>query len=215
MVTGGTGEPVTRVMRAQNVILIATIICGLAFAEPGSAEERLIDTERSTLTIRVFKSGLFRAFADDHVIQAPLAEGSLGEPAALHLQLVIDARQMRVIDPGLSARDRQEVQTRMLGPEVLDANRFPWISYHSVTMERLDAGGWLVRGELGLHGQFHAVMVNAFPQDSHYKGSVTLRQSDFGIAPISIAGGTVRVKDEIKVDFDIVLTDSSASRNPR
>jgi hypothetical protein len=33
---------------------------------------------------------------------------------------------------------------------------------------------------------------------------VTLKQSDFGIRPISIVGGTVKVKDELKVEFDVV-----------
>jgi hypothetical protein len=36
------------------------------------AQHRVIDTEHSTITVHVFKSGLFRAFADDHVIQAPV-----------------------------------------------------------------------------------------------------------------------------------------------
>jgi hypothetical protein len=31
-----------------------------------------------------------------------------------------------------------------------------------------------------------------------------LKQSAFGIEPIRIAGGTVKVKDEVKVEFDIV-----------
>ncbi len=31
-----------------------------------------------------------------------------------------------------------------------------------------------------------------------------MKQRDFGIMPISIAGGTVKVKDEIKIEFDVV-----------
>ena len=187
---------------------IATIVCGLAPAVPGSAEDRAIDTQRSTVTVRVFKSGLFRAFADDHIVQAPLVEGSLDDSATPHVQIVIDARRMRVLDPGLSAKDRQEVEGRMLGPEVLDVNRFQWISFHSVAVQRLDAGGWLVRGELDLHGRIHGVLVNVKPEGGHYKGSVPVRQSDFGIVPISVAGGTVKVKDEIVIDFDIVAADA-------
>ena len=187
---------------------IATIVCGLASAVPGSAEDRAIDTQRSTVTVRVFKSGLFRAFADDHIVQAPLVEGSLDDSATPHVQIVIDARRMRVLDPGLSAKDRQEVQGRMLGPEVLDVNRFQWISFHSVAVQRLEAGGWLVRGELDLHGRIHGVLVNVKPEGGHYKGSVPVRQSDFGIVPISVAGGTVKVKDEIVIDFDIVAADA-------
>lgn len=182
-----------------------TLVFGLALAAPGSAGDRPIDTGRSTVTVRVFKSGLFRAFADDHVIQAPLAEGSLDDSATPHVQIVIDARRMRVLDPGLSARDRQEVQTRMLGPEVLDVNRFQWISFHSVAVQRLDADAWLVRGELELHGQIRPLLVKVFHEHSRYRGSTTLRQSDFGITPISVMGGTVKVKDELSIDFDIVI----------
>jgi hypothetical protein len=57
--------------------LVSTSLClVLAFAVPVAAQQR-IDTEHSTITIRVFKSGLFRAFADDHVIQAPVSEGTV------------------------------------------------------------------------------------------------------------------------------------------
>ena len=40
--------------------------------------------------------------------------------------------------------------------------------------------------------------------NGRYRGTVTLKQRDFGIMPISIAGGTVKVKDEIKIEFDVV-----------
>jgi hypothetical protein len=31
-----------------------------------------------------------------------------------------------------------------------------------------------------------------------------VRQSDFGMTPIRIAGGTVKVKDDVTIEFDIV-----------
>jgi hypothetical protein len=42
--------------------------------------------------------------------------------------------------------------------------------------------------------------------DTHFTGSATIRQTAFGITPIRVAGGTISVKDEVKVDFEIVLT---------
>jgi polyisoprenoid-binding protein YceI len=188
---------------------LAAVACGLALATPAAAEDRLIDLERSTVTVHVFKAGLFRAFADDHVIQAPLAEGSF-DASIPHFQLLIDPSRMRVLDPGLSAKDRQDVQARMLGSEVLDVTAFPRIGFHSITIRRVDAGGWLVQAELNLHGQIHGLQVKVFLDNGHYKGALTLRQSDFGIAPISILGGTVKVKDEITIDFDIVMTETPA-----
>ncbi len=181
-------------------------ICVAALATPVFADQRLVDLERSTVTVHVFKAGLFRALADDHVIQAALSDGSLDNDAATpHVQIVIDARQMRVLDPGLSAGDRQKVQTRMLGPEVLDVTRFPWISFHSLESRRLNAGRWEVKGELELHGHIRPTTVTVIEESGRYKGSATLRQSDFGIVPISIVGGTVKVKNEIRIDFDIVM----------
>ena len=35
-------------------------------------------------------------------------------------------------------------------------------------------------------------------------GSLSLKQSDYGIMPVKIAGGAARVKDEITMEFSIV-----------
>ena len=40
--------------------------------------------------------------------------------------------------------------------------------------------------------------------DNRYRGEVLIKQRDFGIEPIRVAGGTVKVKDELKVQFEIV-----------
>jgi hypothetical protein len=39
------------------------------------------------------------------------------------------------------------------------------------------------------------------PQE--YKGNAKLKQTDFGIEPVSAGGGTVKVKDEIELEMDI------------
>ena len=36
------------------------------------------------------------------------------------------------------------------------------------------------------------------------KGSLRLRQTDFGITPASLVGGTLTVQDEVTLTFDIV-----------
>ena len=97
------------------------------------------------------------------------------------------------------------------GPDVLDVNRFSWISYHSLSIEPLERGGWLVRGELELHGRIRPLVVNVSRENTRYKGSATVQQSDFGMVPISIAGGTVKVKDEIAIDCDIAIAERRAA----
>ena len=208
------GEPSVRavVQRKRTIdvtrlIVAAATLAIVAAALPVGAQPRAIDPKRSTLTVRVFKSGLFRAFADDHVIEAPLADGSLDDSATPNVRIAVDVRGMRVLDPGLSTKNRQEVQTRMLGPEVLDAERFQYIRFRSETVQKGDADRWSIRGELEVRGQTRPVTLNVVRDQGHYKGSTSLKQSDFGITPISIVGGTVKVKDEVKIDFDIVTTE--------
>lgn len=190
--------------RSTAAVVALAFSLALSCAAPASAERRALDTQRSTITVRVFKAGLFRAFADNHVIQAPLAEGSLDDSATPQVELVVDARRMHVLDPGLSAKDREEVQARMLGPEVLDSSRFAQIRFQSTAVQRLETDRWLVRGDLHLHGQVHQVAVKVARENGRYKGSATLRQTEFAITPISIAGGMVKVKDDITIEFDIV-----------
>jgi hypothetical protein len=191
------------IRRVSQTLSIIGLSC-LAWLWPslGSGEERLIDTQRSIITVHVFKAGVFRALGDNHLIRAPLLEGSIDTPP--HIQLIVDARRMQVVDPGLSPKDRQDVRTRMLGPDVLDVDRFEQIRFHSLQIQPLDSMGWRVDGELELHGQIRPVTFTVILEDGHYKGSTSLMQSTFGITPITLVGGTVKVKDAVQVDFDIV-----------
>src|SRR5882672_12474739 len=88
---------------------------------------------RSTLTVFVYKSGLFSAFADNHVIRAPIAKGSIVEEAPAAVEILVHSADLQVTDPGVDAGKRSEVQTRMLGPEVLDVAKFPDITFTSTS----------------------------------------------------------------------------------
>jgi hypothetical protein len=39
--------------------------------------------------------------------------------------------------------------------------------------------------------------------EGKYVGTATIKQKDFGIQPVSAGGGTVKVKDELTIDFSI------------
>jgi hypothetical protein len=67
------------------------------------------------------------------------------------------------------------------------------------------ADHWLVAGNSERHGQTHAATVDVTFKDGIYKGSGTLKQTAFGITPVAIAGGTVKVKDDVKLEFEIAL----------
>jgi polyisoprenoid-binding protein YceI len=168
------------------------------------AQTQAIDVSKSSLKIRVYKSGAFSAFAHDHEIQAPIDEGKIDSSASPSVQLRVDSRKMRVLDPDISVDKRAEIQQTMEGTAVLDVAHFPEISYHSTAITKTGGAHWEVRGNLNLHGKNQPVVVVVSLDGGHYRGSTSFKQSEFGINPIRIAGGTVRVKDEVKIEFDIV-----------
>jgi polyisoprenoid-binding protein YceI len=160
------------------------------------------------ITVRVFKSGLFSAFGHEHEISAPIEHGTFNENQP-SVELAVDTRKMRVMDKDVSEKDRAEIQETMLGPKVLDTGQFPEIRFRSTAVESKGAGHWMVRGELGLHGQTHPVGLEIQGGNGHYRGTAELKQRDFGIEPVSVGGGTVKVKDGLRVEFEIV----AAQRN--
>ncbi len=188
-------------------ILAISLLPILAGAS-GRGETRTVDPKTSSLTVHVFKSGVFSAFADNHVIRAPIASGSAEDGADARVEITVDAGRLTVLDPELAPAKRDEVQRRMLGPEVLDVARFEKIRFRSTKIQALAEGRWRVDGVLELHGRSAPVSFEVTGTKEKLRGSATLSQRAFGIEPISIAGGTVKVKDEVKVDFEISLLPS-------
>jgi polyisoprenoid-binding protein YceI len=168
-----------------------------------ASAQKAFDPEHSLLTVRVYKAGAFSAFGHEHAIRAPIQNGSFDEDKR-SVEFVVDARALRVVDSGVSDKDRADIQNTMLGPKVLDSAQFREIRFHSTEVSGSGENRWTVHGDLTLHGQTHPVTVDVSRQEERYRGSVRLRQSEFGITPVTVAGGTIKVKDEIRVEFEIV-----------
>ena len=175
------------------------------FSVVASPDGRPIDGKQSSLRVHVYKTGFFSAFAHDHEVEAPIESGEVTDSGSLSVELRVDARKMRVLDPEVSEDTRAQIQKTMQGPQVLDADRYSEIHFRSVGVEPKGVNHWLVTGTLDLHGQTHRVTVEVTLKDGLYKGSVTLKQTSFGITPVTIAAGTVKVKDDLKVEFEIAL----------
>src|SRR5438132_12592088 len=102
----------------------------LAWTGAASAQHHAIDTQRSVITVRVYRTGVFSAFGHDHQIAAPIAGGSV-DAAAHRVELRVDSKALRVRDLDVSEKDRGEIQTTMLGPQVLDVEGYPQIVFRS------------------------------------------------------------------------------------
>jgi polyisoprenoid-binding protein YceI len=182
----------------------AACIASLAWASALCGEPRAIDTAKSVMTVRVYKAGVLGALGHDHEIAAQIATGSV-DPTGHHVEFHTKASALKVHDKGGSDKDRAEIQSTMLGPEVLDAEKHPEIVFRSTGVESGDAGSWKVAGNLTLHGQTRAVTVEVREAEGHYVGACRFKQTEFGIKPVKVGGGTIRVKDEVRVEFDLQL----------
>jgi polyisoprenoid-binding protein YceI len=184
----------SRSHRALLLAAVALILCPAAKPQPNAPH--------SIITIHVRKSGLFSAFAHDHVITAPIARGTL-DPKAMTIQVTVAAKQMKVADPDVSEKDRAEIQSTMLSPKVLDPEKYPEIRFTSSRIERTSPEHYLVTGKLELHGASRELSFPVSGGPDRYQGKTKVKQTDFGIKPVSIAGGSVKVKDEIEIEFAI------------
>src|SRR5512143_4344583 len=179
-----------------------------------SAARYRIDASQSRFTVRAFAGGLFSALAHDHTIairefdgETDFTYGSV-EPASL--QMTIKAGSLAVTDK-ISANDRQKIESTMRD-EVLEVSKYPDITFKSseVNATKTGEGQYQARiqGEITLHGVARPLTINAQlgfgDKVLHAKGAFSLKQSNFGIKPVSVAGGTIKVKDELKLAFDIL-----------
>ena len=144
-----------------------------------------------------------RSFSGEVDFSPEAAEGS-------GFRLVMQANSLSVLDD-VSDKDRREME-KMMNEQVLEVAKYAEILYEApvVSITRLENALYSARldGRLSFHGVNRGQPVTAriaeFGEMLRTSGEFTLRQSDYGIKPISVAGGALKVKDEVKFSFEMV-----------
>jgi polyisoprenoid-binding protein YceI len=179
----------------------------------------LIDGKGSKFTARAFATGLLSAFGHNPTIAIPDFEGEvLVNPSAIEessARIVIHAASLTVTDD-ISDKDRSEIERRM-HQEVLESDGYPDIVFEcsKISASRTGEGQYwaALNGELSLHGitrnQPVSARVTLSGDTLRAAGDFSVRQGDYEIKPVSAAGGTVKLKDEIKLSFDITARKQS------
>jgi polyisoprenoid-binding protein YceI len=172
-----------------------------------------VDPSQSRFTVQAFAEGLLSAFGHNPLIavcgfggQVQFIPGTLESASVL---ILVRADSLTVVDAG-SEKDRAEIE-RVMREEVLEAERYPEIAFirKDVMANRLSENVFQVRfnGNLSLHGVTRPLPIDARvtlnESGLRANGEVTLRQTDYNIKLVSALGGTLRVKDDVKVSFDI------------
>ncbi len=174
-----------------------------------------LDPGRSKFTVQAFASGLLSGFGHNPTIgirdfegEAQFAPGLLADAS---LRFVIDARSLAVLDE-IKEKDRAEIE-QMMFDEVLETSDYREIVFQStnITATRIAEGRYKARiiGDLKLHGITRngiwiMSQITLEGDELHAQGDFTLKQTDYKIKLVSVAGGALKLKDELKFTFDLV-----------
>lgn len=201
-------------MKARRVFPLL-LLAVLAFGQSRTRTYTIVPSE-SSFWVFVGKAGLFSALAHDHEIGVKSFSGRVVVPAAGasggSLEMEVDAPSLAVLDKKPSEEDKKKIFTSMHN-EVLESAKYQKIIFKSVSVSDVkqtgnDAYSFVVNGDLTLRGVTKRIAVpvaaTVTPQDLRATGKYTLKQTDYGIKPYSAAGGTIKVKNEIVVNFNIV-----------
>ncbi len=194
---------------------VAAWLVSQAVAPAGRGSTVLtIDPGESRVTILVGKAGMLSFAGHAHEVVAPAVRGRMtfdpmDWPHAT-VSLEFDARALRLKPKDEAVSDVPIVEKTMLGAQVLDVEQFPTVAFQSrrvsVVIGAAGSAAVTIDGDMTLHGKTRPMTVRASASIDASgavtaTGAFTLKQTDFGIVPVTVAGGTIRVKDDIDIQF--------------
>jgi polyisoprenoid-binding protein YceI len=193
---------------------MAEISTAAVEAEGTESDHYVIDSRASRFTVQAFATGLLAKMGHNPTIGIRDFSGGMKfnpdklEASSFHL--LIKTASMSVLDD-ISDKDRREIE-RLMSQEVLEIAKFPEVVYDasdiSVTKMADALFSATVKGNLTMHGvtnsQTIPVRVASFGSMLRASGDFSLDQTDYNIKLVSVAGGALKLKDELKFSFEIV-----------
>jgi polyisoprenoid-binding protein YceI len=173
-----------------------------------------LDPGRSRFTVQAFATGLlaFVGHSPTFAVRDFTGEAGFDEDtfAGAWVRMTIKADSLTLLDTVRPA-DRAEIEGRMRR-EVLETAAYPEIRFEADAITVSPAGGnqfqAVVNGRLSLHGVTnpHQVTVQLFLYHDGIRGvgESSLRMSAYRIGPVTALGGAIKLKDELRVAFEIL-----------
>ena len=171
--------------------------------------DQSIDLSRSLLTVNVGKAGLLKAFGHEHVVEAHISRGLIREASPPRIEFAVDSSKMSVRpDKAISAKAQAKIQDGM-HHKVLEVEAYPEIHFRSTAISESSSKSWSVTGILTLHGIAKSIALDVTRNGNAYAGTTRIRQSEYGIKSEKVAGGLVRVEDELVISFEVWLREQA------
>ena len=175
-----------------------------------------LDPRSSRFTIRVTAGGLLSAFGHNPVIGVRDFSGEVhfdpSSPESASVRMQVASRSLDVTGD-VNEKDRREIE-HIMHEQVLESDAYPAIEFQSSEVKVTSSGAGQFRaeisGELCLHGVTRPLTivarVTANGDRLRASGEFSIYQTEYGIQLVTVAGGALKVKDELKASFEIVAS---------
>lgn len=188
----------------------------------GSAPVTAVDREGSWVVAVTDKSGALGFLGHRHAILATDWRAEVDwrpeAPSESRARFTVPAASLRIdsdgalklagLDKGPDADTVKKLQAKLLDAQHLAAAEHPELAFETAAVERSGEKRLTVEGKLTIRGQTRAVR---FPVEvsqergtARFSGGFTVRHTDFGIEPESVAG-VVNVADPVEIRFQVTL----------
>jgi hypothetical protein len=172
-----------------------------------------VDPASSLVVIEVRRGGSLARLAHDHVVASHDVRGYVA-PGEGRADIYVALAALVVDEPGLRAEAKFDTQptdddiagTRRNMLNALQAADHPFALVR-ITRADANAADTRLNVAITLHGATHTLQVSAQIDagidEIGASGRLALRQTDFGITPLSVLGGAIQVQDEVSLRFTI------------
>ena len=204
-------------------VLFVVILIGYSYSANSAMRSCELDSNRSLIQIMVYSKGPLATLTDNHIISTSTVRHSVAfNPENLSAssfeisipvnRLSFDLPQLRKkAGPQFAAKvsslKRNITRGIILGPEVLDAKKHPFIHLSSDKIE-IKSDETLIYLKLFLKGiekiETVPITLSFEPPVLHVSGSFSIQQHQYGIKPHRALLGGIVTKDELDVTFNLV-----------
>jgi polyisoprenoid-binding protein YceI len=200
----------------MKVFCLAIVGGLLLFALPGgAAPDYAVDLSASVINVTIFHDGFLGKVRPSNTLAVKTFSGRINLPpkdlSRATVEIDAEAKSLTNTYPEISDIERRELHS-VLHTKVLESERFPQITFRSVKVMEIKEEGenksFVLHGDLTIHGVTKRVTapVSLTIKGGQLRatGETTLKQTDFGMTPYSGGFGMIKIRDEVKVSFNVV-----------
>ena len=172
-----------------------------------------VGPSQGTLQLHTGREGMAKKVGHDLVIEARQWNAKVNVDAenltSSSATVTVDTRSLEVVSgeggaKPLSDKDRRDIKEN-IDKKVLKTDKFPEITFTSSRVEAKGADNVTVHGDCTIMGTARPASMDIVVNGNKATGTMTLKQSDWGIKPFSALMGALKLADVLTVKVEATV----------